>query len=138
MCLHHIGADIKSRICDNNRIFCYSIRSDELLRYYFDIDAPGDNNGAFHSCDLRYLFGRLRQSWRPYADRDYEVSAQLMDYAASYCRTGNPCTAGKPEWKACENGKTKVLCFRKEGTGMGKPSLLKAGVNMVTKGNPKA
>ncbi|MBE6122367.1 MAG: carboxylesterase/lipase family protein [Erysipelotrichaceae bacterium] len=106
--------------------------------YYFDIDAPGDNNGAFHSCDLRYLFGRLRQSWRPYADRDYEVSSQMADYLAAYAENGNPNGSGRPLWQPCENGKAKVLCFRKEGTGMGRPSYLKTGVNMLTKGNPKA
>ena len=58
-------------------------RNNDAYIYYFDMDAPGDQNGAFHSCDLRYFFGSLEQSWRPYTERDQEVSAQLMDYFAA-------------------------------------------------------
>ena len=38
--------------------------------YFFDLDAPGDDNRAFHSSDLRYVFGTLDRSWRPYGARD--------------------------------------------------------------------
>lgn len=106
--------------------------------YYFDMDAPGDTNGAFHSCDLRYFFGRLTQSWRPYRRRDYEVSAQMMDYAAAFVKSGDPNGEGRPKWHPCHNGKTNILCFTKKKTSMGKPSYLKLSRNMITKGNPKA
>ena len=106
--------------------------------YYFDLDAPGDGNGAFHSSDLRYLFGRLADSWRPYGERDREASGQLMDYFAAYCRKGDPNGKGRPRWKPCGRGHTRVLCIRPRGTRMGWPSYPKLLANMVSKGNPKA
>lgn len=106
--------------------------------YYFDLDAPGDSNGAFHSSDLRYMFGRLSSSWRPYTVRDYEVSRQLIDYASAYAATGDPNGPFRPQWLPCSKGKTKILCFGKERTSMGTPSVLKLCSNMINKGDPKA
>ena len=107
--------------------------------YYFDIDAPGDdNNGAFHSCDLRYMFGRLQTSWRPYGQRDYEVSKEMMDYLANFVRSGNPNGAGLPQWDAMNAKQNKVLCFRPKITEMGHPSYFKLTFNLFSKGDPKA
>ena len=113
-------------------------RANQAYIYYFDLDAPGDDNGAFHSSDLRYLFGRLNQSWRPYAARDYEVSGQMMDYFASFAKTGNPNHEGSPHWEPCSAKKANVLCFSKDQTAMRKPDLIRMGRNMIEKGNPKA
>ena len=106
--------------------------------YYFDIDQPGDGNGAFHSSDLRYMFGRLDSSWRPYGDRDREISEQMMDYLANFSRTGDPNGAALPVWIKKDRRNGKVLCFRPEGTKMGRPSYPKMIKNMLTKGAPKA
>ena len=106
--------------------------------YFFDLDAPGDNNGAFHSSDLRYIFGRLDQSWRPYTERDHEASRQMMDYFAAYAETGNPNGQGRPVWQRCQNGRLKVLAIGPEKTCMGRASMAKLGMNMIRKGNPKA
>lgn len=106
--------------------------------YYFDLDGPGDDNGAFHSCDLRYMFGRLSSSWRPYTVRDYEVSRQLIDYTAAYVKTGDPDGPFRPHWQSCFKGRTKIMCFGKERTQMGRPSVLKLCSNMINKGDPKA
>ncbi len=113
-------------------------RKHDAYIYYFDLDAPGDDNRGFHSCDLRYLFGRLDQSWRPYGRRDHEVSEEMLDYFASYAKCGDPNMTDHAFWQPCRGGRTKVLCFRKDRTAMGRPSMLKLGVNMVTKGDPKA
>ncbi|MBR3001181.1 MAG: carboxylesterase family protein [Oscillospiraceae bacterium] len=106
--------------------------------YYFDIDSPGDGNGAFHSSDLRYQFGRLGTSWRPYRDRDWEVSGQMLDYLANFSGTGDPNGSGLPEWNKTGRRNGKVLCFRLKDTKMGRPSYLKLTKNMITKGAPKA
>ena len=105
--------------------------------YYFDIDSPGDGNGAFHSSDLRYQFGRLGTSWRPYRDRDREVSGQMLDYLANFSGTGDPNGSGLPAWNKTGSGNSKVLCFRLKDTKMGRPSYLKLTKNMITKGAPK-
>ena len=106
--------------------------------YYFDIDAPGDDNGAFHSSDLRYMFGTLETSWRPFRDRDREVSAQMMDYLANFARTGDPNETDLPVWKKTDKKNSKVLCYRYDETKMGRPSYLQMGRNMLKKGEPKA
>ena len=105
--------------------------------YYFDLDAPGDHNAAFHSCDLRYMFGRLDTSWRPYGDRDREVSRELLDYLAAFCRTGNPNGDGRPRWEPCRKHQTNVLCIDPAKTKMGHVSYVKLFRNMIQKGNPK-
>ena len=110
----------------------------EAFVYYFDIEAPGDDNGAFHSCDLRYMFGRLDTSWRPYRDRDKQVSRQMLDYLSNFARIGDPNGSHLPKWNKMSRGSDKVLCFTLKKTAMGRPSYLKLTRNMLTKGDPKA
>ena len=102
--------------------------------YYFDLDAPGDDNRAFHSSDLRYMFGTLDRSWRPYGQRDQEASAQMMDYLVNFARTGDPNGPGLPLWK---KGKI-ALRIGLQGTKMGRVGYCKLLNNMLTKGDPKA
>ncbi|MBQ2510126.1 MAG: carboxylesterase family protein [Erysipelotrichaceae bacterium] len=106
--------------------------------YYFDIDQPGDDNRAFHSCDLRYMFGRLHTSWRPFRERDYEVSGQMMSYLSQFCKKGDPNEEGLPLWRKTVGNEDKELCFTLKKTKMGKPSYLKMLKNMLEKGAPKA
>lgn len=102
--------------------------------YCFDIDAPGtDNNGAFHSSDLRYVFGTLERSFRPYSAHDYEVSAQMTQYFANFARTGNPNSAGLPQW--VRNGK-KALRIS-DHLYMSALPFRKLFINTLTKGDPK-
>lgn len=103
--------------------------------YYFDIDAPGDdNNGAFHSCDLRYMFGTLSKSHRHYTEHDYEVSGLLNAYICNFARTGDPNAVGLPMW---EKYRGKALCFTPRKVKMGHPDYVKMTCNMLTKGEPK-
>ncbi len=102
--------------------------------YYFDLDAPGDDNRAFHSSDLRYIFGTLDRSWRPYGPRDHEASNQMMDYLAHFARTGDPNGPGLPPWT---RGKP-ALHIGPKGTRMGAVAYGKLVKNMLMKGDPKA
>ena len=107
--------------------------------YFFDLDAPGDGNGAFHSSDLRYLFETLDKSWRPYDARDREVSAQLASYAANFARGGDPNGEGLPTWRPARPGlRADALCFTEAQTAMGRAKYLKMTRNLLTKGEPKA
>ncbi len=109
-------------------------RKNGAYLYYFDLDAPGDDNRAFHSSDLRYMFGTLDRSWRPYGQRDQEASAQMMDYLVNFARTGDPNGPGLPRWK---KGKP-ALRIGLQGTKMGRVGYCKLLNNMLTKGDPKA
>ena len=106
--------------------------------YYFDLNAPGDGNRAFHSCDLRYVFESLTGSWRPFAARDYEAAGQLADYLANFARCGDPNGPGLPEWKPAGKHAARALRFAPGKTAMGRANYLKLAFNMLTKGDPKA
>lgn len=103
--------------------------------YYFDIDAPGpDKNGAFHSSDLRYAFGTLFNSHRPYSPEDYRASEAMLDYFSQFARTGNPNTASLPLWTP---GGRNAMIIRTTGLKMGRPGKLKLFFNTLFKGDPK-
>lgn len=101
--------------------------------YYFDVDAKGDDNKAFHSSDLRYAFGTLDRSWRPYDAKDRTISTLMMDYFASFARTSNPNSPGLPHW---ERKKNMALSFNPDKVKMVRPpkSVL---LRNTFKGDPK-
>lgn len=72
--------------------------------YYFDVNPKGDKMRAFHSADLRFMFNRLKTSWRPFDDKDQEIADLMQDYVANFARSGNPNGQNKegqqlPLWK---------------------------------------
>ncbi len=106
--------------------------------YYFDLDAPGDDNRAFHSSDLRYMFETLRGSWRPYGARDHEASAQMAAYLANFARSGDPNGPGLPRWDRAGRGPAaRVLHYAPDGTRMGRADYVKLTRNFIRVGEPK-
>ena len=101
--------------------------------YYFDIDAKGDDNLAFHSCDLRYAFGTLSSSWRPYDETDYKASEIFMNYIANFVKNGNPNGDDLPEWNTYKN---KAMHFTNLYSKMERIKNFKLIVNTF-KGDPK-
>lgn len=107
--------------------------------YCFDIDAPGDDNRAFHSSDLRYMLGTLSTSWRPYDEHDRAASETMLSYLCNFARTGNPNSAGLPTWEPAKRGiGTRVLRICRDGVRMGRPPYGKLVRNFLQKGAPKA
>ena len=101
--------------------------------WYFDRMLPGDDCGAWHSSDLWYWFGTLRNCWRPMEQQDYDLSRQMVWYLANFCRTGDPNKAAQlPTWIASGKGQNRVLCLGEKPTGMAKPSMLKLVKIMLT------
>ncbi len=113
-------------------------RANGAFLCYFDREAPGDGNGAFHSSELRYVFGRLETSWRPYGERDRQISGELMSALAHFAAAGNPNGEGVPAWQRAGAGSGKALCFGEAETKMGRPGYGKMLRYMLTKGGPKA
>lgn len=113
-------------------------RQNGAYLYYFDLDAPGDKNRAFHSADLRYVFETLDLSWRPYGARDREASEQLGAYLANFARTGDPNGPGLPRWNRAGGFGRQVLRLAPGGTGMGPVNYAKLTRNMLRVGDPKA
>jgi para-nitrobenzyl esterase len=97
--------------------------------WYFGRNLPGDDHGAWHSADLWYWFGTLENCWRPMAQKDYDLSRQMVDYLCSFAATGTPQASGHPAWKAA--GKEAML-FTDKPTALGKPNMAKMVATMLT------
>lgn len=67
--------------------------------YRFSRRLPGDDNGAWHSSDLWYIFGTLSKCWRPFTEFDYELSETIVSHIANFVKTGDPNGSNAPEWK---------------------------------------
>ena len=101
--------------------------------WYFDRMLPGDDCGAWHSSDLWYWFGTLPNCWRPMEQKDYDLSAQMVNYLMNFCRKGDPNKSSVlPTWIASGNGQNRVLMLGEKDTHMGKPSMLKMIGTMLT------
>lgn len=77
--------------------------------YYFRRDLPGDTSGAFHSSELWYMFGTLKNCWRPMTDGDYDLSSRMMGYWTNFMKTGNPNDGILGEWKTCSSKDNFVM-----------------------------
>lgn len=63
--------------------------------YYFAQQPLGDDAGAFHSCELWYVFETLERSWRPKTSGDYALAKAMADAWVQFVKTGDP------GWKPC-------------------------------------
>ena len=101
--------------------------------WYFDRKLPGDNNGAWHSSDLWYWFGTLPNCWRPLEQKDFDLSEQMVSYLCNFVKKGDPNQGGVlPTWIASDKSQTRVLRMGEGDTRMGKPSMAKMVVTMLT------
>ncbi|MBQ2084669.1 MAG: carboxylesterase family protein, partial [Oscillospiraceae bacterium] len=48
--------------------------------YHFGPSIPGDNAGAFHSCDLWFEFETLMKCWRPFDGHHFDLSRKMCNY----------------------------------------------------------
>lgn len=101
--------------------------------WYFDRMLPGDNCGAWHSSDLWYWFGTLKNCWRPLEQKDFEISEQMVSYLCNFAKKGDPNQGGVlPTWIASDKSQPRVLRIGEGNTRMGKPSMAKMIVTMLT------
>ena len=77
--------------------------------WFFDRQLPGDDNGAWHSSDLWYWFGTLKNGWRPFEEKDYAISDAMSSYLCNFAKTGDPNGDGLVEWEQAKPGKNKVI-----------------------------
>lgn len=86
--------------------------------YFFDRVLPGGSFRSFHSSDLWYMFGNMDRSWRPFEEKDYQLSAQMADYIESFVKTQNPNRAGLPQWLPICSQNKNLRLFNGESGGM--------------------
>lgn len=101
--------------------------------YFFGRQLPGDNKGAWHSSDLWYAFGTLKNCWRPFETLDYDISDAMVRYISAFVKSGVPAAEGLPAWPAISAGQRKVMCFTDKGIALGKPPKAKLWWNMTKK-----
>ena len=99
--------------------------------WFFDRRLPGDKHGAWHSSDLWYWFGTLKNCWRPMEEKDEELSEQMVSYLCNFAKTGDPNAQDLPRWDSVQTG-GKVLRLGEGKTRMGKASMLKMIYTMFT------
>ncbi|MBE6967316.1 MAG: carboxylesterase family protein [Ruminococcaceae bacterium] len=58
--------------------------------YNFDPEIPGDNAGAFHSCDLWFCFETLMKCWRPFDGHHYDLARKMCNYWTNFAKNGDP------------------------------------------------
>lgn len=93
--------------------------------WFFDRAVPGDKYGAWSGSELWYFFGTLKNSWRPFTEKDYELSEQMVTALCNFAKNGNPSGDGYPEWKPVTAKEHKSMCFGEKETYFGKPNRLK-------------
>ena len=99
--------------------------------YLLDRMLPGDECGAWHSADLWYWFGTLKNCWRPMEQKDYDLSDQMTTYLCNFAKFGDPNGENLPDWTPTSDG-NKMLILGEKATQMGKPNMLKLAKTMLT------
>lgn len=94
----------------------FSHKMEELWKepsyvYYFSRQMPGDDEGAFHSSELWYMFGTVKRCWRPLTEADEKLSGRMLDYWTNFMKKGDPNGTGLPEWKPCGKADPFVMEF---------------------------
>ena len=111
---------------------CARTQEKKSYAWYFDRRLPGDGKGAWHSSDLWYWFGTLPNCWRPMTEKDYDLSRQMTDYLANFCKYGDPNGGGLAAWLPMVKGQRKVLCLGEGQTRMGRPDVTRLVKNTLT------
>ena len=103
--------------------------------WYFDRMLPGDDKGAWHSSELWYFFGTLKNGWRPFSEYDYKLSDVMSTALCNFAKTGNPNHESLPDWKPMTKSQKQVMLWGEELPRMGKVSKLKMWKTMLTNKN---
>ena len=91
----------------------YLEQSSPSYVYYFNPEIPGDNTfGAFHTSELWYTFGTLDRCWRPWKEKDYHLSNDMVSYWTNFIKTGNPNDELLEKWTACTGNNQYVKEFK--------------------------
>lgn len=109
-----------------------------VYAYYMDRQMPGDDAGAYHACDLWYVFGALDLNWRPFTEIDYRISDNMIDYFAAFIKTGNPNDGKLPQWTPITQERAQFIRFGDDEAAMYEPPVekLKAAIQNTEKPFP--
>jgi para-nitrobenzyl esterase len=80
--------------------------------YLFDHAYPGPDAakfGAFHTAEVPYVFGALKQKGRLFSAADFDVSRQLQTYWINFMKTGDPNADDLSRWPRAGNSAGLVM-----------------------------
>lgn len=100
--------------------------------WFFDRKLPGDDNGAWHSSELWYFFGTLKNCWRPFEKHDYQISDAMVNALCNFAKTGNPNAEGEQLWKPTSDKQKNMMIWGEKMPHMGKPNKWKLWYTMFT------
>jgi para-nitrobenzyl esterase len=89
--------------------------SKPAFAYLFARPLPGDDNGAWHSSDLWYVFNSFSHSWRPFTEGDKELSQKIVDYWTNFTKFGNPNGKDGGLWTPYTAETPKFMVFNVDG-----------------------
>ncbi|MGH8145448.1 MAG: carboxylesterase/lipase family protein [Rhodanobacteraceae bacterium] len=111
------ASNMQESILATTRDALYGWTAEELVRkqtaigepaylYFFDHGYPAADNAGlhgFHASELPFMFGNLDRTppkWPKVPDTpaEHQISDAMMDYWASFARTGKPVAKGEPNW----------------------------------------
>lgn len=95
----------------------------DTYTYLFCRQLPGDDLGAWHSSDLRYVYGTLAGSWRPFTSADYALSGTMTDYFANFAKMGDPNGEGLTLWQPYTRPAKQFMIFDTDNCKMEKPKV---------------
>lgn len=98
--------------------------------YMFNHQLPGDDAGAWHSADLWYHFGTLKNCWRDMKEVDYSLSESMINYVTNFVKSGNPNGDNLPEWRVQTKKEKQVMHFGNGFVGMKKTDTKKLWRNL--------
>ena len=72
-------------------------KGDAAYVFAFDRLLPPDD-ASFHACELWYALGSLPYSPRPFTEKDYVLSDEIIDRFSAFAKNQNPNVSGKTGW----------------------------------------
>lgn len=77
--------------------------------FKFVHNLPGDNKGTFHSADLWYVMGAMKNCWRPFDKSDYALSKEIIDRFTAFSKTCDPNIDSKVRWNVYESANDTII-----------------------------
>lgn len=89
------------------QLLALRVADDGLPSYVYNFDGymPGDDQGAFHSSELWFMFETLAKCWRPFQGQHYDLARMMCNYWTNFAKNGDPNGLDNdgtpmPEWTA--------------------------------------
>ena len=99
-------------------------KKNNACMWLFERMLPGDDKGAWHSSDLWYWFGTLKNCWRPMTEEDYRISDTMSTYLCNFVKSGKPDEGDKiAPWSKCRSERD-VMSFGDAVSGKGRMKML--------------